>query len=195
MSKNKKALICNIIILILEIIGFSLFLYRNHSIPMEYYTMDSNLLALISSILFITFYKTKKKEIQDLRFITTSCLTVTFLVVIFILVPMANFNFKALMFDQEFLIFHTLCPIISIISYVFYEKRSTKEYLGFFCTIIYSIILIILNLTDIVVGPYPFLKIKEQSIFMSLVWSVLILVGSYYIGKTLNYLNKQKEEA
>ena len=42
--------------------------------------------------------------------------------------------------------FHTLCPIISIISYIFFEKKSTKKYLGVLVTILYSIILIIFKL-------------------------------------------------
>ena len=81
------------------------------------------------------------------------------------------------------------------ISYIFYEKRSFKEYLGFLFTITYSFILIILNFLNIIVGPYPFLRIKEQSIIMSIIWSIVILGGSYFVGIILNYFNKQKEEA
>ena len=195
MRRQKKALICNIIILALEVIGFGLYVCTNHSISMQYYTMDSNLLALFSSMLFLFFVKKDKEIVRDLRFITTSCLTVTILVVIFILTPMANFNYKALMLENEFFIFHLLCPIISIISYIFYEKRSFKEYLGFLFTITYSFILIILNFLNIIVGPYPFLRIKEQSIIMSIIWSIIILGGSYFVGIILNYFNKQKEEA
>ncbi len=192
MNVHKQALICNIIILILEVLGFSLYVHTNHSLDMEYYTIDSNLLTLFSSMLFIFFYKNDKKIVRDLRFVSTSCLTITILVVAFILTPMANFDYKTLMLENEFFIFHLLCPIISVISYVLYEKRSEKEYLGLLFTLIYSVVLVFLNLTNIVIGPYPFLKVKEQSIQMCFIWSFLIIGGSYLIGKLLNYLNKKK---
>ena len=193
MNKEKKALLCNATMVILELIGFGLYIRNNRFIPIEYYTIDSNLLLLLSSIIFILFFKTKRKEIQDLRFMATCSLAVTILVVTFILIPMANFNFKALMLENEFLIFHCLCPIISTISYVFYEKRSTKEYLGLLFTAVYSIVLITLNLTSVVVGPYPFLKIKGENLCMCFMLGVPIVIGSYFIGKTLNYFNKKKE--
>ena len=53
MKKEKIALIINIIILVLEVIGFGNTIINNHKIAIEYYTNDSNLIALISSLLFI----------------------------------------------------------------------------------------------------------------------------------------------
>ena len=186
MKNKKKALIINIIILILEVITFSYTYITNHSIAIEYYTIDSNLLALLTSLLFIIFYKQDNNIIKDLRFITTTALTLTFLVVIFILCPMYNFNYKGLMLENNFLVFHTLVPILSIISYLLFETKSNKNYLGFVFTIIYSIILIILNVLNIIVGPYPFLEVKNQGIIMSMFWCILIVGGSYLIGLFLN---------
>ena len=140
MNKKKIALILNIIILVLELIGFGKSIFVDHNIAIEYYTNDSNLLALISSLLFIIFYKKDKELVKDISFVSTSCLTVTILVVIFVLCPMYKYNYKLLMFTNEFLIFHTLVPIISIISYVAFEDKSSKNYLGLAFTIIYSII-------------------------------------------------------
>ena len=52
------------------------------------------------------------------------------------------------MFTDTFLVFHTLCPILTIISYVILEDRSNKNYLSLIFTIIYGIILILLNISN-----------------------------------------------
>lgn len=189
MSKKKLALIINIIILLLELIVFGKNVFIDHNIAIEYYTNDSNLLALVASLLFIVFYNKDRELVRDVRFIATSCLTVTFLVVIFILVPMYNFNYKLLMFTDTFLILHTIVPILSIFSYVVLEDKSNKDYLCLAMTIIYAIVLVILNLLFIVEGPYPFLMVTTQNPFMTLLWGVIIIGGSYTIGVLLNRLN------
>lgn len=195
MKKRKIALILNIIIFILELIAFGYTIFKEHTIAVEYYTNDSNLLALISSLLFIVFYRKKKEFVKDLRFLSTILLTVTFLTVIFVLCPMYDFNYKLFMFTGTFLVYHTICPILSIVSYIFFEEGSKKIYLGILFTIIYSIILTILNIVDIIVGPYPFLMVKEQSIIMSIIWTVLIVGGSYLLGFIIYKLNKKQKRS
>lgn len=191
MSKKKLALIVNIIILVLELIAFGKSLFTEHSIAVEYYTNDSNIIALISSLLFIIFYSKEKEFVKDIRFVSTSCLAVTFLVVIFVLCPMYNFNYKLLMFTDNFLIFHTIVPILSIFSYIALEDRSSKNYLCLVFTIIYSIVLVTLNILNLVKGPYPFLMVTTQNPLMTLLWGVIIIGGSYVIGICLNTLNKK----
>lgn len=193
MSKRKISLILNIIIVLLEIIGFSYTLINSHKIAIEYYTNDSNIIALISSLLFIILYRKKKEFVKDLRLLSTILLSITFLVVVFVLSPMYNFNYRLLMFSNVFLIFHTLCPIISFISYVFFEEGSKKKYLGLIFTLIYALVLIPLNLLNLVIGPYPFLEVNKQRLLISLLWGTIILSGSYLIGLLLYKLNKRKQ--
>ncbi len=195
MSKKKIALGINIAILIIELITFGKNIFIDHTIAVEYYTNDSNIIALISSLLFIMFYKNEKEFVRDIRFVATSALTVTFLVVIFILTPMYDYNYKLLMFTDSFLMLHTIVPILSIISYILFENRSKKDYLCLVFTIIYAIILVLLNILNIVDGPYPFLKVNAQDILVTLLWGVVIIGGSYVIGIVLNFLNKKLKGA
>lgn len=195
MKKNKIALIINIIILVLEIYGLGKNIFIDHNPQLEYYTIDSNILALISSLVYIFLYKTKKNIVKDFRFVATNCLLLTFLIVIFVLAPMYDFNYKLLMFANNFFIFHTLVPILSIISYIVFEDRSNKEYLGLIFTIVYGIILIVLNILGVVTGPYPFLMIKSQSVISSILWGILIFSISYGIGLGINYLNKKNKRS
>ena len=191
MSKKKIALIINIIIFILEMFVFIKSIFVDKNLSLAYYTNDSNIIALISSLLFIIFYKKDFELVKDIRFVATSCLTVTFLVVIFILCPMYNFNYKLFMFTDNFLILHTIVPILSIISYIAFEERSSKNYLCLIFTIVYGVILIGLNILTLIEGPYPFLMIRNQSPLMTLLWGVIIIGSSYVIGLGLNYLNKK----
>ena len=71
-------------------------------------------------------------------------------------------------------------------------EGSNKKIIGLAFTIIYAIVLITLNILDIISGPYPFLKVKEQSIPMTIMWGGLILLGSYLVGQILYQLNKIK---
>ena len=75
---------------------------------------------------------------------------------------------------------------------IFFEEGSNKKIIGLAFTIIYAIVLITLNILDIISGPYPFLKVKEQAISMTIMWGGLILLGSYLVGQILYQLNKKK---
>lgn len=191
MSKKKIALIINIIILTLTLLSFAKTFFLEHSIAVEYYTNDSNILALISSLLFIIFYKKEKDFVKDIRFLATSCLTVTFLVVVFVLCPMYSFNYKLLMFTDIYLVFHTIVPILSIFSYIVLENGSSKKYLCLIFTMIYAIILIILNILNLIKGPYPFLMVTTQNPLVTILWGIIIIGGSHIIEILVNRLNKK----
>lgn len=191
MSKKRIALIINIIILTLTLLSFAKTFFLEHSIAVEYYTNDSNILALISSLLFIIFYKKEKDFVKDIRFLATSCLTVTFLVVIFVLCPMYSFNYKLLMFTDIYLVFHTIVPILSIFSYIVLENGSSKKYLCLIFTMIYAIILIILNILNLIKGPYPFLMVTTQNPLVTILWGIIIIGGSHIIEILVNRLNKK----
>ena len=191
MNKRKIALLLNILIIVLEVIAFSYTIYKEHSIAIEYYTNDSNIIALISSILFIIFYRSKKEFVKDLRLLSTILLSLTFLVVLFVLAPMFEFNYKLFMFTNTFFVYHTLVPIISFISYVFFEEGSKRKYIGALFTALYGAVLIPLNLLNLVVGPYPFLEVNKQSLITSIGWGTVILLGSYITGFILYKFNKK----
>ena len=198
MSKKRIALIINIIILTLTLLSFAKTFFLEHSIAVEYYTNDSNILALISSLLFIIFYKNINENIadykdfvKDIRYLATSCLTVTFLVVVFVLCPMYSFNYKLLMFTDIYLVFHTIVPILSIFSYIVLENGSSKKYLCLIFTMIYAIILIILNILNLIKGPYPFLMVTTQNPLVTILWGIIIIGGSHIIEILVNRLNKK----
>ncbi len=202
MKKRKISLFLNILIIIFEIIGLIITYKKNGRVGIEYYTEDSNIIALLTSSIFVLFLLTNKKIpkfLKQLKYISTICLSVTLLVVIFILAPMYNFNYNFLLFKNELLYHHLLCPILSIITFIFFDEIETynlkENIFSLSFTIIYAIVLIILNIVKIVDGPYPFLQIYNQSIIMSIVWAITILVITYIIAlilRKLQYRNNKR---
>lgn len=86
-SKNIN-LIINSAIVILEIIGFILVFNELGITSLEYYTEDSNLLLLISSIIFI-IYLSKNNELpswfKSFRYIAIVSTTLTLIIVLTVL--------------------------------------------------------------------------------------------------------------
>ncbi|MBP3765861.1 MAG: hypothetical protein J6G98_01595 [Bacilli bacterium] len=198
MNKKKASLLFNVLIVLFEIIGIIETLKINNKISFEYYTEDSNILALISSTLFVIYLIRNKKIprwLQIFKYATTICLSITFIVVLFVLGPMYNFNYSFLLFDRALFFQHLVCPILCFITFILFDYIKPLDivdnFIGLIFTLIYSLILIILNLLEVVTGPYPFLMVKEQSISMSIAWSISLFVLSYMIALSLRVLIKK----
>ena len=196
-SKFKVAYYLNIVLVFLGVVGLIVSI-------ISYYTQDSNILGLLSSLVFVvTGYESFKSKmvktnnfVAKFRFMATACMCLTFLVVIFVLIPAAGFKWTGwYLFSGANLYYHTLCPIISFISFMFFENvvnlRFVNTVINFIPTVIYAIITITLNALYIMYGPYPFLKVHEQSFAMSVVWFILIVGGSWVLSILL-YIAKRK---
>ena len=164
--------LAGLIISILKMSPGSIFLY---------YTQDSNIFSMIVSFIYIIYGKKNEKPdyVKNLRFSATVCLTLTFMVVTFVLGPMYGVKtYLWLYFEGANIFYHLLCPMISIISFVIFENRKRQSirmvFIAVIPTIVYAICLVILNVIHIVHGPYPFLYVYEQPVFMSIIWALMI---------------------
>ena len=194
--KNKIAIILNILIIILEIVGLVISTKSGGRLLIEYYTEDSNILLLIAASIYTLYLLNKKKIprwLSILKHMAVLGVAITFLVVVFILAPMYNFNYGWMLFGGAMAYHHTLCPILAIISYIFFENNKIKKkdipYTMIF-TFAYTIILIICNILHIIEGPYPFLLIYKQPVYMSILWILIIDGGAYLLSKGL-YITKK----
>ena len=182
----------SIIIIILEIIAL-IVCYNSFGINLAYYTIDSNIFLLISTILYLITINNVPKIVQLLKYSSTLSVFITFLVVVFVLYPMYDFNFQFMFLDGPNLYMHVLCPLLAVISFIFFDSNEIENSLknnlrSLYFTIIYAIILISLNILNVVSGPYPFLKVNQQSPLMSVFWIVLILGGALILSKVLLFL-------
>ena len=181
------AIAANIILIILGSIGLSLAVIRGGWKILRFYTQISNIIALLSSVLFLL----AGEQTAWLRFVGTCMLIMTFFVSLCILVPM-GVGFKKMMLTSSGLYHHTLCPILSTVSYVLWEGHASAWYLPVILTFLYGMIMLYLNGKDKVDGPYPFFRVKQQSALATVVWMAaltglitLIALAVMWIAKTV----------
>ncbi len=208
MEKQKKVKIAfwmNLAIFVLECIGGYLYFIRSGWNFVQFYTEDSNTLALITCLFLAVYeYQMWKGQrsvlpgwIQELKYIATVCLTLTFLVVIFILIPLQGGIGSAYFFliNGSMLYHHLICPILAFVSFLWFdpmEKRSRREIgVALLPTLVYALVLVILNLAKLVDGPYPFLKVYQQPVYMSCIWVAVILGAAYAIAAILSKMSNQ----
>ena len=202
--KKQFSLISNLLIAVMELGALLLCFIFEWPSTFKYYTTISNVLAGISCFLLALYqiinYKTSKEIpyfVIIFKYISACMLSVTFLVVLFVLIPASGDinEMIRLLFSPKLLFHHTLCPILCIISFVFFENEYKIEKKSIFYslipTLLYAIIFIFLNAFNIVSGPYFFLKVNNQPIYMSIIWFVVIMSGAYGISTLLWFLNKR----
>jgi hypothetical protein len=102
-------------------------------------------------------------------------LIMTVLIALSVLIPM-GFSFSRMMLRGMGLIHHTLCPIISVSSYFLWEKHSSVWYLPVAVTFLYGLVMLCLNYKEVVDGPYPFLRIRNQSKAATFAWMTGLLL-------------------
>ena len=187
--KNKRmdrALIANIIIIILELIIF--FIIRSRMLEvLVFYTQLSNFVTLVSSVCFVI---SRNAVITvTLRYLSTVMLLMTVLITLFVLVP-AGAGFTGMMLSGNGLFHHTLCPLVSITSYFLWEQHSSAWMIPVVVTLVYGLVMLCLNHARIIKGPYLFFRVHEQSVKATVIWmaalTVLIAIlslGVMYIAK------------
>jgi len=167
---------------------------------LQYYTNLSNLLQMVSSIVYLLIYQMKLYRYVRLslllRYAATVSLLVTFLTVVFVLIPSASpkgspegtrqAKAKEMLFEGPAFYLHFLCPILSFLSFVLFEdsgEEAERLHMDDVLwaaspTFAYAVIFSILNLLKKVKGPYVFLHVYEQPWYISVMWMLVIPGGS-----------------
>ena len=183
----------NLLMVILEIIGFVLVFKELGIASLEYYTEDSNLLLMISSIILLIYISKNKEQpswFKSFRYIAIVSTTLTLIIVLTVLTGTTDFGLYYLLFHESMLYHHTLCPVLAVLSFIFVERYDNLQTIhGIYFTAIYGIIMISLNALKIVEGPYPFLLVHNQPIIHSIIWTVLIFAITYVIALILKKVN------
>ena len=178
---EKKAVIVNIILILLEFIAFIYDLYSFKFGLFKWYTVDSNVLQLIVSALVVIYCyhgRMIPEFVTILHFVSAVGLTVTFLIAAFVLAPEGGVDYY--FFQNVAPINHLIAPILSVVSLLFLEKTerlSLRIILYPVCaTLFYGIVCLMLNVLRIIDGPYFFLKVYEQTAVTIALWFFIIAV-------------------
>lgn len=191
--------------IVLELIGFVYVVLEHHlSIIFVYYTWISNLFMLVCCVLCAFAYYNKSsvfyKICMNLKFVAMVMLAITFLVVITILLPSSiNDNWHT-MFTGGNLYHHIVCPLLAVLIFLGFDDYEPfalkKVLLPAIPTLIYAIVFVLLNFFRVVDGPYPFLRVHNQPVWVSIFFFVLIislcLIISLVFVKIKNRLIKGK---
>lgn len=196
--------IVNCFIAALEIIGTVICAYGTGFGMFKYYTTDSNLLSLFSSFLCMMYsFNAAKagnplqvpKFVRLLKLASVSCLAVTFIVVTAIFAPVMGENgYNEMLFYGDFFYFHLTCPLLSIFSLVLFEgdgRIGTYEtVLAVIPTVVYALTVVMLNMLELLEGPYPFLIVNSQPLYISVSWFIAIVGGAFMITTVIRTLSQ-----
>ena len=179
--KDKKQLVLNfghLWLIAMEILVIAGAFGEEGIITTRFYTTDSNVLCFLASIGYLFFRKKNPKAVTLLRFLSTTCLLVTFTVVLTVLGPQKGYADQFL--GGMRLFSHLLCPFLSLALFVFGEEKVSYRWSAYavLITVVYAIPMITLNALGLLSGPYSFLKVREQSPSSTFFWIIVILGGN-----------------
>ena len=179
------SVIVNIAVIILEIRGLRISISDRKWRIFAYYTQISNIITLISSVVFIAAIAagtiaagsgagTVAGIPVTLRYLSSCMLTMTFLITLFVLVPMGA-GFRRMMLSGNGLYHHTLCPVLSVTSYILWEEHSDLWILPTILTFVYGMIMLYMNAKGKFDGPYPFFRVQSQSKAATVLWMAVLI--------------------
>ncbi len=198
------ALILNLVMVFLEAFALlRVFINRDGSLNYTlflYYTHDANILAFIAS-LWCSLELSKELSgasartlhfARYLQYLSVCGLTVTIIVVFTVIIPFGSKGASYLLLSDSFFLEHILCPVLSVVSFVFFgDCWDFDRKLAFHAMIptsLYAVVIGALNIAGAVYGPFSFFKVYEQSLFMSVFWFLVLNGGTYCCARILLYL-------
>ena len=165
------AMALNVIVALLELWAFRK-VWNRKWMNLVFYTQISNILTFVSSLAFLAF----GRGAVMLRYTSVCMMVMTALVTVFILVPMGG-DPKKLLWSGNGLYHHVICPLITTVSYVFFEPHAGFSFLWLpvGVTLLYGLVMLALNGKELVDGPYPFFRVRHQSPGATVVWTIALV--------------------
>ena len=184
------AIALNILLLGLEAWGMRLVLQKRPLGQLfQFYTQLSNMTAALSAMALLLFGQAG--WVAHFRYLGTSMLLMTAFVTACVLVPMGG-DPKKLLGVGSGLINHVLCPVLCIVSYLFFERHAPFRalLLPVAVTLVYGIVLLRLNALGTVDGPYPFFRVRAQSARATVLWFLALLAAVTLLSALLGVLGR-----
>ena len=175
----KKELVLHLFIVVLETIAVIYLLAVEGPAVFRYYTVLSNMLMLAASAWYLSCFFGKKEipvALTVLHLSAAVCLTVTFLIAAFVLMPQSTFAYYFL--DNVAPILHFISPVLSVVTLMLSREEIPKYgvVVPALLTILYGIIALLLNIAKLLVGPYFFLEVYSTPAGTIAMWFAIIFV-------------------
>lgn len=218
MEKQQKiALTLNIIIFLLAVVG-SIFCFGeiylvytkplDHGIRlMKFFTVQSNVFAGIMALVYIVFWirqsKFKKpipKAVHFFKYMATIDLVITFLVVALFLGFIVEEGYFSLYVNANFF-FHFAIPVLSVISFVFYENapkfKFNYTFLGLIHLVLYSIFYMTVVITHFKDGAVPleydWYAFAHLGLGIAFVCAIIVYGLGYLVSFVLYKINNKNK--
>ena len=190
---KKLPITLHLILIVLELIA----LYHDFATfgfaCFKYYTIDSNLLQLIVSILLVRYLVGAKDipwGLTVLHLICAVCLTITFFIALLVLAPQEGFAYYFL--ENVAPINHAIGPALSLVTFVGFLNttplRKSALFAPMAASLLYGFIALFLNVLGLLDGPYFFLRIGEVPASTVVTWFVIICVLCLALSVLFAYL-------
>lgn len=158
-----------------------------------FYTENSNvfsavicLLVVLAQLRGLVTGRPLPRWVKTLKFIAACCLTMTFLTVVLVLAPYypEQGGVVFLLTESSMLYHHLLNPLCVFVSFVFLERDPKLPArcipLALAPTVLYGSVALWANIRRLIVGPYPFLMVYEQTPAQSVLWCAVILAMNLF---------------
>lgn len=186
---KREVFILHMVLAVLEIIAAACMLSKEGLTVFRYYTVDSNVLQLFVSLWYLACFR-RRKEVPPvlvaLHLVSVVCLTVTFMIAAFVLMPQSTFSYYFL--NNVASINHFLGPVLSAATLMLSDLPIPKK--AFIApagaTILYGGIALVLNMAGVLKGPYFFLEVRTTP--LSTVVMRFAIIFLLCIGLALAYM-------
>ena len=217
-SKQKTALILNIIIFIFMVVGtimtfaeikFVDVTIHEHGLKvLKFFTVQSNLFGGIVSLIYVIYLLRQSKTgkpiphaLNVIKFIATIDLVITFLVVALFLGFIIEDGYFSVFVNAN-LFFHLLIPLLSFVSFTLYEEKPNFKYRYVFYGIIhliaYSIFYLIVVLTHMENGKvaiqYDWYAFAQLGLPIALVIDAILMLMGFLIATLIWKIHQLIEE-
>lgn len=189
------SLVLDLLVFILEVIAFIFTWERRGTGMFIFFTELSNIFAGIVCAIAAVFIiremisgYTVPYWVKLLKYVAACGLALTFFTVLFVLAPMSGGTpriYLAYLTMHSAIVTHTLGPVITMASLVFADDFSTDKFsvslFGMAPAVFYEILSVTMNILRRWEGPYPFLYVYRQPVWVSIMWAVVMLGFSYLL--------------
>ena len=172
-----KAKVMCLIILALEARGLFLSISDRRWKVFAFYTQLSNIATAISALLIVAFGETEITIL--LRYLSSCMLVMTFIVTTCVLIPMGG-DPKMLLFSGNGFYHHLVIPIVSVGSYLLVERHvlnPSSIIIPTAVTFVYGMVMLYENYRGWFDGPYPFFRVKQQSVIATVLWMAVLTLA------------------